>query len=424
MGPGKAFSLLADYPMLIEEVDANWSQQSPTGVDLIANTTPFVTGGSPVVFATLSFDPESFLENAGVAASAGLVSLSATRGVDTIVELTSSDTTEATVPPSVTILTGDLTAPFPIDAINDELADGDQSIQITARSPNIAGDQFSVTVADDGDAPTTVLETGDVLFICFNGDNNSFGFTALTDIPAGEIIFFTDEEWDGFEFGDGESDIIWTAPAEGLSAGEVIIVSGVDGAPSTVSGGGTITENGQLGLNQNSETIYAYQGVAARQPVTFLAAISNTADGIITNTGLTAGVEALFLDESADAAQYTALRSGQTSIAAFAPLIADLANNWTMVVGGDNSAILCDGTDFTFEPPLVIEIVDCGFLGDEFFIELSGPTTGLKVTSSPALDFSAARDVAATLDNTDPNVFRIPLSERGALGDFFRVEVD
>ena len=423
-GPREGLALVANYPILIEEVDTNWNQDFPQGMDLIANTTPFVTGGTAVVFTTLSFSLELFPENAGAAASTGTVNFSSPRDVDTIVSLSSSDTTEVTIQATVTIPAGDDSATFPIDAVDDGIDDGDQSVFITARAPNIAGDQFSLTVTDDGDAPGTALETGDILFTCFNGDNESFGFVAIDDIPAGEVIFFTDEEWDGFAFGDGESDVIWTSPAGGLSAGEVVIVSGSELGSATVSGGGTIVENGTLSLSQNNETIYAYQGVAVRQPVTFLAVISNTAEGIITNTGLTAGVDALFLEEASDVGDYTGPRSGLTSIAGYAALIADVANNFAVVNNGDNSALLCNGTDFTSNPPLVIEIVDCGFLGDEFFLDLSVPTSGLTVTSAPTLDFSSSREVFATIDSTNPNRFLIPLSERGALSDFFRVETE
>ena len=421
-GPREGFPLLADYPILLEEPNKNWTQESPTGINLIADTTPFVTGGTPVVFLTLSFDPESFLENAGPDASTGTVTLSATRDIDTMVELASDDLSEATVPAMVTIPANTLAATFPIDAVDDGLADGDRLVQIAACATDIAGDESPVTVTDDGDAPTTVLATGDVLFICFNADNNSFGFVAINDLPAGEIIFFTDEEWNGSEFGGGESDIIWTAPAEGLNAGEVVIFTGTDVAETTVTGGGTITKNGNSGLSTSTETIYAYQGPAARQPVTFLAAISNTSGASIANTGLTADVDALFLDNATDAAQFVAPRSGQATIAAYAPLIADLAANWNIVVGGENETTLCDETDFVTEAPTIIEIVACGFLGNDFFIEIATTAAGLKVTSAPTLDFSAAEDVNTIVFPGNPNRFVISAADRGALSDFFRVE--
>ena len=211
-----------------------------------------------------------------------------------MVELTSNDPTEATVPASVTIPTGEVSASFDIAAVDDGLPDGDQTVEIVARAADVDGDAASVIVTDDGDAPTTDLAAGDILFICFNADNDSFGFVALADIAAGEIIYFTDEEWDGFAFGDRESDTIWTAPAGGLSAGAVVIFTGNDTTPTTVTGGGTVSESDELGLSSGSETIYAYQGLAARQPVTFLAAIANHTGDSIANTGLTAGVDAFF----------------------------------------------------------------------------------------------------------------------------------
>ena len=78
-----------------------------------------------------------------------------------------------------------------------------------------------------------------------------------------------------------------------------------------------------------------------------------------------------------------------------------------------------------FNPPVVpsLEIVDCGFAGDDFFIEVDGATDGLIVTSSDTLDFANSTTVAATIDPTNASRFLIPPSEQNPLSDFFRVEL-
>ena len=422
IGPREGLPTIPSFDFLIANVAANWFQESPTGVDFIADTTSFTTAG---VLQTLSltFSPTTISEDAGTAASVGTVSLSFTQDTDIIVNLTSNDISEVTVPETVTILANTLSTTFDLNAVDDLLDDGDRTVTILARSPGTVENESSLIVTDDADNPTTALSTGDILFTCFNGDSNSFGFVAITDIPANEEIFFTDEEWnDSIDaFGGGESDIIWTAPAEGLSAGEVILINDVNDP--SLTGPGSILVTGNTGLNGNADTIYAYQGPALRQPVTFLASITNHTGDSIVNTGLTEGINAFSLLVSADYGEYIAARSGQDSIADYAPLIADLTGNWIMDVNGDNAAIICNSTNFVIGAASSITIIDCGIIGDNFFIDIAeGTDDSLVVTSSNTLDFANSTSVNATPDPENSSRLLIPASERNPLQDFFRVE--
>ena len=418
---------IPDYADFIADVASNWTESLVVGNNLIANTTPFVVGGSTPEL-TITVSVPNFSESAGLVASTGTVSVGSVQDTDLTVQLSSSDPTEVNIVDSVTILAGDLSASFDIDAVDDLLDDGDRLVTITASVLGFVEGMAEVIVADDADNPTTALSAGDILFVCFNADNEAFGFVAVADIPAGEVIFFTDEEWDDSidDFGTTEGDIIWTSPAEGLTAGEVVIISNlnVSGEDAMVTGGGTVVENGRIGLNALTETIYAYQGIGLRQPVTFLAAIANHTGDSILNTGLTADVDALYLDDSADYGEYTALRSEQDAIADYAPMIADVANNWTQDVDGDANTLICDDTDFVIGAAVstVIIITDSGFAGDDFFIEVAEGTTGLVVTSSDTLDFANSSVVNATIDSSNANRFLIPIAERNVVSDFFRVE--
>ena len=418
---------IPDYASLIADIAENWLESAVPDNDLIADTTSFVVGGStPEV--TISVNNSSFSESAGLAASQGTVSIPSTQEADVTVQLTFDDFTEVNIPSLVIIPAGSLSASFDIDAVDDPLDDGDRMVTITADAIGFTRGNAVLTVTDDADNPTTALSTGDILFVCFNAANEAFGFVATTDIPAGEIIFFTDEEWDDSidAFGTGERDITWTAPAEGLVAGEVVIISNLNESGPIITGGGTVIEDGATGLNAAGETLYAYQGVAARQPVTFLAAIANHTDDSILNTGLTPGVDALFLDDGADYGEYTAFRSGQATIADYAPIIADISSNWTQIIDnedtGEANTLVCDDTDFIIGGIASITIVDSGFIGDDFFIEVAEGTAGLLVTSSDTLDFANSSSVNATVDSSNSNRFLISLSERNALRDFFRIE--
>ena len=418
---------IPDYASLIADIAENWLESAVPDNNVIADTTSFVVGGStPEV--TISVNNSSFSESAGLAASQGTVSIPSTQEADVTVQLTFDDPTEVNIPSSVIIPAGSLSASFDIDAVDDSLDDGDRLVTITADALGFARGNAVLTVTDDADNPTTALSTGDILFVCFNAANEAFGFVATTDIPAGEIIFFTDEEWDDSidAFGTGERDITWTAPAEGLVAGEVVIISNLNESGPIITGGGTVVEDGATGLNAAGETLYAYQGAVVRQPVTFLAAVANHTGDSILNTGLTPGVDALFLDDDADYGEYTAFRSGQATIADYAPIIADISSNWTQIIDnedtGEANTLVCDDTDFIIGGIASITIVDSGFIGDDFFIEVAEGTAGLLVTSSDTLDFANSSSVNATVDSSNSNRFLIPLSERNALRDFFRIE--
>lgn len=110
----------------------------------------------PLQSLSLSLSPATFAENAGASASTATVSLPAISATDTIIDLASSDTTEATVPASVTILAGNLSATFPVDAVNDIFLDGSQTAVISATNVSYIAATANATVTDDGDSPITV----------------------------------------------------------------------------------------------------------------------------------------------------------------------------------------------------------------------------------------------------------------------------
>ena len=65
-----------------------------------------------------------------------------------VVSLASSDTTEATVPPTVTIPSGSASATFDIASINDGITDGSQRVTITASAASFTGAEAGLTVSD------------------------------------------------------------------------------------------------------------------------------------------------------------------------------------------------------------------------------------------------------------------------------------
>ena len=236
------------------------------------------------------------------------------------------------------------------------------------------------------------LTSGNIAFVGFNADgNDNIAFVALVDINPGEVIIFEDNEWNGTAWVDtNEGAFSWTATSL-VTAGTIVridnIGSGTIAASTGTAATGVTGRGGNRGIGANDETIYAYQGSAASP--TFITAIANggfsTTNGVLTNTGLTAGTNAidfLTVDDDADIAAYNGSRSGQADFASYLPLINNPANWQTQDGTGDQST---DGT-----------APDVPFSSTEFTIAASTPTVTI-----------AAQDANAAEASSDLGSFRI-----------------
>ncbi|MGY8706809.1 hypothetical protein RAD16_13805 [Bradyrhizobium sp. 18BD] len=191
------------------------------------------------------------------------------------------------------------------------------------------------------------LTAGSIAFTGFNGDgNDNLSFVALTDIPQGTVINFTDSNWNGSSFATGsnaESTIAWTATSA-IAAGTVIDINNIGKGTFGISAGSaTFTNANNTGLSNDSEVVYAYVGSSTAP--TFLAAISNvgyaTSDGTLTGTGLVVGQTAVSFTGGLDIVGYNGPRSGFASFADYLAAIGNTANWVTQNGSGDQST---DGT--------------------------------------------------------------------------------
>ena len=174
------------------------------------------------------------------------------------------------------------------------------------------------------------VQPGDIAFILFDADGeeasgegpDQFAFVALNDIAANEQIFFRDDEWNGETFAGNsagelsEDELLWTSPAGGVAAGNIVVISDNGTAPTASSGSitQTIGTGPGLGINDGGDEIWAFLGTS-NTPATFLAAISsegfdgttNTLDG----TNLVAGTAfAIALQTNVNQAFYDGPREG------------------------------------------------------------------------------------------------------------------
>lgn len=125
-------------------------------------------------------------------------------------------------------------------------------------------------------AAQAALTAGDIAIIgrINNGTPDSFAFVALTDIAAGEVIYFTDNGWTGSAFrgasatdGDGNENLTkWTA-ASNVAAGTIVLSTD---AAFTATGsilGATSGSYASLALSTSGDQITAFQNTSASNPL-------------------------------------------------------------------------------------------------------------------------------------------------------------
>ncbi len=119
----------------------------------------------------------------GAAPLSATVNAPATVAADLTVNLASSDTTEATVPATVTIPAGQNSATFPVTIADDVLLDGPQTATITASSSATTNGQAAITVNDNETATLTVSAPATTT----EGAGTLQGSVTLSAAPANAI---------------------------------------------------------------------------------------------------------------------------------------------------------------------------------------------------------------------------------------------
>lgn len=156
--------------------------------------------GSPFAGDSLSvsISPSSFSEGAGLNAASGMVTRTGAVSSEAVVTLSSSDTSEATVPASVTIPAGQASATFEVAAVDDAEQDESQTVTISASATGLFSGSFQVTVEDDeapiptislSADPTTFSENGGTSVVTLEvsvGSSEGYTFDLASD-DVGEL---------------------------------------------------------------------------------------------------------------------------------------------------------------------------------------------------------------------------------------------
>ena len=178
------------------------------------------------------------------------------------------------------------------------------------------------------------LSAGDIAFVLMNKDNpDKFAFVALSTIPAGEVIYFTDNGWKSDNtWRASESTITWTSPGSGVEPNTVVTYT--DGSWDVGS------STGSVALSSSGDQIIAYQGNSGSP--TFITAINNegsatwqadatSASTSALPTGLTNGTTAIAVTET-DNIKFNGAVTGNKSSA---KSTINNSSNWT---GSGNTA--------------------------------------------------------------------------------------
>ena len=243
---------------------------SDDAFDSLEDSFSVTTVDDDVAMLTLTVAAASISEGGGAAATTATV----TRNTDTTsaltVNLSSNDTTEATVPASVTIPAGQMSATFDIDAVDDAIVDGTQTVTITASAAAHTDGSDTVDVTDDdvamltltiaaaaisegdGAAATTATvtrntDTTSALTVNLSSDDTTEAtLPASVTIPAGQASATFDIDAVEDAIVDGTQMVTITASATGHNDGiNMLDVTDNDNAAVTVEDV-TATEGGNL----------------------------------------------------------------------------------------------------------------------------------------------------------------------------------
>lgn len=210
------------------------------------------------------------------------------------------------------------------------LEEGRNNISITAT--NAVGLKVVVEISYLRGRALAKDGAGRIAFVAFNSAGDSFAFVALEELPAGAVLHFSDNAWNGVSFSATEDNLEWSNSLA-TAAGTVVTCYNCD-APAISSNSLGAAMSGKLRLAQSGEEIYAYCG-SLRQPTAFLAAIS-TANSNLKGTGLIYGETAVAISKTPVSQYYHGIRNTQRQWRDYLPLI-NSAAYWSNTAGATES---------------------------------------------------------------------------------------
>ena len=212
----------------------------------------------------LSVSPTSFSETAGARAATATVTRNFVLGSPLTVSLASSIPSAVTVPHTVVIPAGEVTATFPVSALDDHVASGTRAVTITATANGVTG--FGTVTITDNDRATLTLSvtpnrfseagghaaahgvvtrntptTGALVVDLSTSDGSKAQVPATVTIPAGAAsASFAVSAVDN-DVADGPELVTFSASADGLTTGTATVTVVDNEAGSDLTLGGHVT---------------------------------------------------------------------------------------------------------------------------------------------------------------------------------------
>ncbi len=371
------FSITAVNDTLLDGLQTATLTASASGFASATATINVADDEQPAL--ALTFSTSTFSEKNGT--STGTVSRTGATSVALIVNLTSNDSSEATVPATVTIPAGASSATFTVTAVDDSILDGTQTVAIGASASGYQSTSANVQVTDDESAALTLSlatnaisekngtttgtiarsgpTTNSLTVSLLSSDTSEATVPATVIIPAGSAIAtFTVTAVDDSVL-DGTQSVIITASASGF-ADRTVTLSVTDDEQPSLSVSATASsfseKNGQslLTINRSGPTTAAVTVTIASSDSTELSVPSTvtipagSASTTVTVNGvddaLTDGTQSVALTFTASGYQSTSIQLAVTDDE-MPGLSLTLASNSISEAGGVTQATLArDGS--------------------------------------------------------------------------------
>ena len=210
------------------------------------------------------------------------------------------------------------------------------------------------------------LNPGEIAFIGIHTDaNDQFTWISLTDIPAGEEIYFTDKGWHSNSsnwFANTEGHILWTAPSGGLSCGTIVHITESNVNTFTINTGvGTIALASGTWSQSGGDQVLAYQSLSGVEPAapSFIAGIHGDYNSADYNSATTWCNGVSNINGSCSQVP-TGLTNGVNCVSLYPAPGPELDNNrYTGTLTGTSTALLAainDRTNWTVGSDLTIPV--------------------------------------------------------------------
>lgn len=352
---------------------------------------------------------------------------------------TAADGSDYTIATTNFTLTGATTQSLvTVTVVNDGTAEFAETVAFSLTNLTFASTgtprTLTLTINDDSDGPS--LARGDLALIGFHStDPDDFAFVALTNLPGGALVKFTDNAWGPSGLSNNEATVSWLTPGGGVAAGTVVTITGSTANVGTSSGGfsGLATGGDQIlayqGPSTNPVFIYALNNQGA---ATWQATVGSTSDSLLPD-GLTNGLTAVALNEAANGVYTNGMNGDKVSLLSAigtpgnwlmsgtratitfpagpftvtdpAPEIAVRGTNGAFIADGDVTPSIADGTDFN-----AVDVLS-GLSDMTYTITNSGAlsltVTNPTISGAHAADFSIFANPSSPLASGEATTFTV-----------------